>query len=186
MESDRPNRPAPTPVILDGKTTAVGVLDLTNRQREWFAAELYSKLMQKLTASLDQARRYRVLIVYTVSTKARGTPEDGVADSLKRQETEPVIYPDAYDKFAGGELQELLSRRGIKNLVLVGSGANIAVLHTATTAARVYGYNVIIPVDGVIARGRYEEEYAFHHLSVLPGGTSKLIRFTTLSGISFQ
>jgi len=104
---------------------------------------------------------------------------------LNRKETEPIFYPDAYDKLAGGEVQNVLSKNGIKNVILVGSGANIAVLYTATTAARVYRYNVIIPVDGVIVRGQYEREYAFHHLCILPANTSKLIRFTTLSDITF-
>jgi hypothetical protein len=33
---------------------------------------------------------------------------------LKRKESEPVIYPDAFDKFAGGELQSFLKEKGAK------------------------------------------------------------------------
>ena len=100
-------------------------------------------------------------------------------------DTEPVIYPDAFDKFASGELQNFLSQNGVKSLVVVGSVANVSVLYTSTTAARVYGYDVVLPIDGINARTKYEQEYAFHQLTVLPRGANKQIHFTTLSMIDF-
>ncbi len=185
MESPAPIRPKPTPVNLESKRTVVVVLDIGLEPREWLSKEEESKYLEELSAFLERARNSGVSIVYTLSARLKGTENDGVAPGLKRKEAEPIFYPDAYDKLAGGEIHNIMSKNGIKDLILVGSGANVAVLYTATTAARVYRYNVMIPVDGVIVRGQYEREYAFHHLSILPANTSKLIRFTTLSGITF-
>ena len=185
MAERAPIKPKPAPVNLDSKSTAVVVLDVGTEPREWLSANEESKYLGELKAFLDKARGSAVPVIYTLSARLKGTQKDGVAAGLNRKETEPIFYPDAYDKLAGGEVQNVLSKNGIKNVILVGSGANIAVLYTATTAARVYRYNVIIPVDGVIVRGRYEREYAFHHLCILPANTSKLIRFTTLSDITF-
>lgn len=109
-----------------------------------------------------------------------------VALPLKRRDTEPVIYPDSFDKFFGGELQTFLSERGVKNLVVVGSLTNVAVLYTSSSAARVYGYNVILPLDGVNAHTQYEHEYAIHQLTILPRDTNKRFHFTKLSAIRFR
>jgi hypothetical protein len=45
-----------------------------------------------------------------------------VAQPLQRRENEPVIYPDGFDKFTGGELQRILEQKGIKTLVVTGCG----------------------------------------------------------------
>lgn len=186
MDGSAPITPKPAPVSLDGKTTAVVVLDVGTEPREWLSQKEEAKFLEELGVFLDRARGSRVPVVYTLSARLKGTARDGVAAGLRRKETEPIFYPDAYDKLMGGEVHGLLSLKGIKTVIVVGSGANVAVLYTATTAARVHRYNVIIPVDGVIVRGEYEREYAFHHLSILPGDTSRLIRFTTLSDITFS
>jgi nicotinamidase-related amidase len=67
----------------------------------------------------------------------------------------------------------------------VGSATNFAVLYTATTAARIYRYNVVIPLDGVNAKRRYEHEYAIHQLTILPASAHKQFRFTNLKLIEF-
>ena len=183
-----PNRPEPKPVKLDGKTTAVVVMDLHTRCHD--PQQICSKLMPGLGEFLEKARASSVSIIYTVSPEEKGKPSAEIATPLKRREGEPVIYPRGYDKFMGGErgeeLQDLLKQRGIKSVVLAGASAHTTVLHSATTAARIYSFNVIIPVDGTISRSNYEYEYAFHHLSVIPGGANKLVQFTKLSMISFQ
>ena len=109
-----------------------------------------------------------------------------VAPPLKRRDTEPVIYPDSFDKFFGGELQTFLSERGVKSLVAVGSLTNVAVLYTSSSAGRVYGYNVILPLDGVNAHTKYEHEYAIHQFTILPRDTNKKFHFTKLSKIRFS
>lgn len=183
-ETTKPNRPRPQRVSLQRASTAILVLDLNARCED--SREVCSKLMQPLSSFLERVREAGVPVVYTISLMFKGTPLGEVAAPLERRATEPVIYPDGFDKFTGGELREILNQRRVQHLVMVGSLTNIAVLYTSTSAARVYGYDVVIPLDGVNAKTRYEHEYALHQLTVLPAGASDRIRFTKLSHIGFQ
>jgi len=181
---DGPNRPEAKPVTLEAKTTAVLVLDLSARCHD--AKEICSKLMPALGEFLEKARAASVPIIHTVSARAKGTPLGEVATPLKRRDNEPVIYPDGFDKFHGGELQELLKQRGVKRLVVVGSSTNMTVLYTATAAARMYEYEVVIPMDGMNARRNYEQEYTFHQFTVLSSNANKRFQFTKLAMIGFK
>jgi len=179
-----PNRPEPKPITLDGKTTAVLVLDLSSRCHN--PKQVCSKLMPVLPEFLDKARAAGVPIIYSVSASAKGTPLGEVASPLKRKESETVIYPDGFDKFLGGELQTLLKEKGAKTLVITGSSTNSAVLYTATTAARMFRYNIVIPMDGVNASGKYEQEYSMHQFTVMPSDANKQFQFTNLGMIAFK
>jgi nicotinamidase-related amidase len=179
-----PNRPEAKPLTLDGKTTAVLVLDLSTRCHD--AKEVCSKLMPILPEFLDKARAAGVPIVYSVSASAKGTPLGEVASALKRRENEPVIYPDGFDKFMGGELQTLLKERGIKTVIVTGASTHSAVLYTATTAARMHRYNVVIPLDGAVTTSKYEQEYSMHQFTVLPSNANKQFQFTNLALITFK
>lgn len=179
-----PNRPEPKPITLETKTTAVLVLDLNARCHD--PKQVCSKLMPAVGGFLEKARASAVPIIYTVSASAKGKPLGEVATPLKRREEEPVIYPDAFDKFVGGELQAFLREKGAKTLIVAGSSTNAAVLYTATTAARMHRYNIVIPMDGVNASRQYEQEYSLHQFTVLPSQANKLFRFTNLSMISFR
>ena len=179
-----PNRPKPSPVSLAVDETAIVVLDLSARCQD--PKEVCSKLMKPLGNFLERARARRVPIIYTISAHTRGTPMQEVALPLRRRDSEPVLYPDSFDKFFGGELQNFLSERQVKNLVVVGSLTNVAVLYTSSSAARVYGYDVIMPLDGVNAHSKYEHEYALHQFTILPRDTNKKFKFTTLGKIRFR
>jgi len=179
-----PNRPKPNPISLPVNESAIVVLDLSARCHD--PKEVCSKLMKPLGSFLERARPRGVPIIYTISAHTRGTPMQEVAAPLKRRDNEPVIYPDAFDKFFGGELQNFLSERHVKNLVMVGSLTNVAVLYTSSAAGRVYGYKVVIPLDGVNAHSKYEHEYAIHQFTILPRDTNKKFHFTKLSKIRFQ
>jgi nicotinamidase-related amidase len=179
-----PNRPEPKPLTLDSKSTAILVLDLNTRCDD--PKQVCSKITAPVGDFLDKARSAAVPIIYTVSAAAKGTPIGELAAPLRRKENESVIYPDAFDKFFGGELQAFLKDKGAKTLIITGSATNNAVLYTATTAARMYRYSIVIPIDGVNAATRYEQEYAIHQFTVLPSQANKLFQFTNLSMISFR
>jgi nicotinamidase-related amidase len=184
MQPEGPNRPQPQPLSLQNKTTAILVLDLSSRCQD--PKEVCFQLMEPLGEFLERARQSSVSILYTISAAAKGTPLGEVAKPLKRRDTEPILYPDAFDKFMGGELQKELNRLGSRSPVIVGSATNFAVLYTATTAARIYRYDVVIPLDGVNAKRQYEHEYAIHQLTILPASANKQFRFTTLKMIEFH
>jgi len=178
-----PNRPEPQPLKLDAKTTSIVVLDLSSRCEN--PQEVCSKLMQPLAEFLDRARQASASILYTISAAGEGTPLGEVAAPLKRRESEPVLYPDAFDKFMDGGLKAQLDKRNCGSLIIVGSATNFAVLYTATTAARIFRYDVVIPLDGVNAKRDYEHEYAIHQMTILPASAHKQFRFTKLGMIEF-
>ncbi|HTN72276.1 MAG TPA: isochorismatase family protein [Methylomirabilota bacterium] len=184
MQQEGPNRPQPQPLNLESKTTAILVLDLSSRCQD--PKEVCFQLMEPLGKFLERARQSSVSILFTISAAAKGTRLGEVAAPLKRRETEPILYPDAFDKFMGGELRDQLNRMGCRSLVIVGSATNFAVLYTATTAARIYRYDVVIPLDGVNAKRQYEHEYAIHQLTILPAAAHKQFRFTMLGMIEFH
>jgi len=179
-----PNRPEPEPLKLHTATTAITVLDLSRCCEN--PQEVCSKLLTPLGEFLAHARRASVPIVYTISAAAKGTPLSEVAAPLDRRASEPVLYPDAFDKFFDGQLKAQLDRWNCRALVVVGSATNFAVLYTATTAARIFRYDVIVPLDGVNAKRDYEHEYAIHQMTILPASAHKRFRFTKLEMIEFS
>jgi len=183
VETTGPNRPEPRNVSLDAAKTAVVVLDLNARCHD--PEEVCSQLMEPLGGFLERVRAASVPVVFTISLQFKGTPLGEAAAPLNRRDTEPVLYPDAFDKFHGGELQAILAQAGTENLIVTGSLTNVAVLYTSTAAARVHRYNVIIPLDGVNAKSTYEHEYAIHQLTVIPAGAADRMRFTRLDMIEF-
>jgi len=183
MTQEGPNRPEPQSIILDKRTTAIAVLDLSVRCEA--TDEVCNKLMSPLGDFLERARHAAVPILYTISATGKGTPLGEVAGPLKRRTSEPILYPDAFDKFMGGELKAELDKHNCRSLVIVGSATNFAVLYTATTAARIHKYEVIIPLDGVNAKRNYEHEYAIHQMTILPASAHKQFRFTKLAMIEF-
>ena len=178
-----PNRPEAKSLAVDSKSSAILVLDLNARCDD--PKQVCSKITAPVGDFLDKARAAAVPIIYSVSASAKGKPIGELAAPLRRKESESVIYPDAFDKFHGGELQAFLKDKGAKTLVIAGSATNNAVLYTATTAARIYRYSIVIPLDGVNANTRYEQEYAIHQFTVLPS-EANMFQFTNLSLISFR
>jgi len=87
---------------------------------------------------------------------------------------EEKIVKAGVDKFYKTELENILKENRIKTVIIVGTSANGAVLHTATGAA-VRGLEIIVPVDGISATYPYEEQYAVWHLMNAPGTRRRVI-----------
>ena len=178
-----PDLPVPQPVTLPVKRTAIAVLDMNAGCND--PNETCSQVVPVLGPFLDRARSYGLPIVFTVSLMLKGTPLGETARGLNRRPEEPIVHPDGFDKFTGGEMAEFLGRSGVENLVLVGWATNIAVMYTATTSARVRQYRTVLPVDGTVTYGDYERHYALHQLATLPGAVTVPVEFTTLSQLEF-
>jgi len=178
-----PIKPQPLPITLDPATTAIGVLDLGIRCDD--PDQVCSLLIPALGQFLERARAAGVPIIYTNGASAVGTSLEPIATGLQRREDEPVIFPNAFDKFMGGELLDFLSAHHSKNFIIVGSSTHVCVLYTATTAARIYRMNVVIPLDGVNTKNEYEHDWALHQLQVIPLGDTKP-KFTTFELIDFS
>lgn len=178
-----PNKPEIVAVTVDPKTTALLVLDLNARCED--PAQPCHELVEPVGRFLARAREVKMPIIYTAADRFKGTPLARMPHAFNQQHDEPVIFPAAFDKFYGGEMQPFLSARGAKTLIITGASSNQAVLYTATAAVRPFGYDVIIPVDGIIARGDYEHEFTLHQFTILPAGAAAKFKITEFSKIAF-
>ena len=183
LESLRQKVPASQPLDLDPRTTALLILDLTKRCDD--PRLPCHRILPAVAEFTLKARDAGVFIAYTVIKGQKGRPEGALPDVFESRPEEPVFYTDSYSKFQETELHDTLGKRGIKRIIVTGSAANFACLYTATDAAQHFGYEVVIPSDGVVSWTEYEHDYALFQLSVLPGGTSRNFRFTELGLISF-
>jgi nicotinamidase-related amidase len=171
--------PTPAPARLEAATAAVLILDLTASPEG--PNPVHETILPHMAEFLERARSARVPIVFTGARTQLGRP---IEPALRRRDHEPLIYPDAFDKFKPGELQPLLAKHGVKDLVIAGGAVNMAVMYTATAAARDLHYQVYIPLDGVYSHDAYRYEYALYQLTILPGSTITP-RFTRLAEIEF-
>jgi nicotinamidase-related amidase len=172
----------PKPISLDAASTAVIALDL--HVKAVTPAHVGYALVHSVPGFLKRARSVGVHAIFIVPAWDKGLPEDRIAEPMDRRSDEPVLYPHAYDKFASGELQPQLQKWGVKALVFLGGSANFSLLYTATTAARIHGYSIVVPVDGIYAHSDYEMDYALYQFTVLPRIHDKF-HFTSLAEINF-
>ncbi len=140
----------------------------------------HEHILPALAEFLERARATRVPVIFTGAMTQLGQP---VEPPLRHRPEEPLIYPDAFDKFKPGELRPLIPPE-VTDLVITGGAVNMAVMYTATAAARDEHYQVYIPLDGVYTPDAYRYEYALYQLTVLPGATIPP-KFTRLDLISF-
>ncbi len=145
-----PPPPAPKPVTVDPKTTALLMLDFMNQncgKRPRCLATIPA--MKKL---LGEARAAKVTVVYSII--ANTTPADVIKD-VAPESGEPHVQSGP-DKFLHTDLEKILKDKGITTVIAVGTASNGAVLYTASGAA-MRGMNVIVPVDGLSAVDPYAD-----------------------------
>ena len=159
-----PKPPELKPVTLDPKTTALLVLDFVKQTCNTERRPRCLDSVPNVQALLKQARAKGVTVIHSIITAA--TPAD-IAKELTPLEGEPIVKASA-DKFFKTDLEKILSEKGIKTVVVVGTAAQGAVLNTASQAA-FRGLQVIVPVDGMSAENTYFEQYTIYHLANAPG-----------------
>src|SRR5437660_14096 len=159
-----PKAPELKPVTLDSKTSALLVLDFVKQTCNSERRPRCLTSVPKVQTLLKLARAKGALVVHSITTAA--TPAD-IAKELTPLEGEPIVKAPA-DKFFKTDLEKILTEKGIKTVVVVGTAAQGAVLNTASQAA-FRGLQVIIPVDGISAENTYFEQYSAYHLANAPG-----------------
>jgi len=167
-----PPAPQARAVDVPARTTALLILDIeertTNRQRRPRAVAS----VPRIAALLARARAAGMPVAYSLT---RGGSRETILEAVAPREGEPVVKASV-DKFHGTKLESLLKKRGVKTVVIVGTSAEGAVLHTATAAA-VRGFDVAVCVDGMSSSELYAEQYTAWHLVNAPGSR----RRTTLT-----
>jgi len=137
--------------------------------------------IQKL---LKTARAAEVPVAFTQDTQLEGDLEfdiwpehclmntDGwqIIDELKPIKGELICQKNRYDGFYGTWLEHYLSRVWkVDNLVMVGTVANICVLHTAA-AAGLRWFRVVMPANGISALTEFDQAMTLRQVSWLYTG----------------
>lgn len=166
---DPPPAPDLKPVAVDPKTTALLILDIqknscSQEQRPRCAASI-----PRIKQLLDRARESGMPVIYSITSSAN--PSD-IAPQVAPVPGDPVVK-SSVDKFYKTELEKILQDKGVKTVMVVGTAAHGAVLHTATGAS-VRGFQVIIPVDGMSADTPYAEQYTAWHMLNSPGARGRV------------
>jgi len=165
-----PPAPALFDVEVSASDTALLILDIEERTcnkekrpRCLVTVPLISELMK-------HARAVGMPVIY--STTPMGTI-DTILSPVKPVAGEAVVK-SSVNKFYGTNLDDELKLKHIKNLIITGTAAHGAVLHTAT-AASYMGYKVIVPVDCLSAAMLYTEQATVWNLATGPANKNSTL-----------
>jgi nicotinamidase-related amidase len=180
-----PAAPELKPVTVDVTDTALLVLDFNGAQDPTKGPCNHNTRLRCIAsiphvkALIDEARAKGVFVVYSVTSA--GTAAD-IAIDLAPRATDPVVSSGP-DKFVGTDLANILAGKSIRTVIVTGTGAEGAVLDTATDAA-LKGMNVVVPADGMSSAELYAEQYVAWHLTHAPGVAPK-VTLTRIDMIKF-
>jgi len=137
-------------VTLDGKTTALLILDMM--KSNCGARPRCAATVPNVKRLHDAARAAGAMLFYTLvgdNPKPTEIVDPGIAP--REGEWVPQRGPD---KFLGSGLDERLKARGIKTVIICGTSAQGVVIGTGSGSAQ-RGYKVIVPVDCMSAEDSY-------------------------------
>ncbi|PSQ10191.1 cysteine hydrolase [Halobacteriales archaeon QS_5_70_15] len=97
-----------------------------------------------------------------------GSWDAELVEELDLRADDHVVQKHTYDAFYGTELEGWLSARGIDDLVVCGTLANVCVLHTAGSAG-LRDYRPVLVEDCIGAIEEDHREYALEHADWLFG-----------------
>ena len=167
--------------------TAIIVVDMQNdfvrREGKLYVPSAESTV-KPIIELLDRARSLGVRVIYTQDWHMRNDPEfriwgehalagtwgAEIIEELRPLPNDFIVRKLRYDAFFGTSLDYFLRVNGLRNLVIVGTVANICVLHTAGSAALNW-YNVVLPMDGVSALTDFDLYSTLRQVSFLYKGT---------------
>ena len=170
-----PPVPELKPVTLDGKTTALLILDMmkTNCPKR----PRCSATVPNIKKLHDAARAAGAMVFYSLVGGDNPTPADIVDPGIAPREGE-WVFQRGPDKFLGSGLEERLKAKGIKTVIVCGTSAQGVVIGTGSGSAQ-RGYKVIVPVDCMSSDDPYMEQYAAWHM--FKGGPAIVTEQTTLT-----
>ncbi len=183
--------------LLSSAKTALIIVDMQNdfvHEDGALSVPAAAATVAPIAGLLERARSAGAKVIFTQDWHSPDDPEfsiwprHAVAESwgaeiveeLAPLAGETLIRKLRYDAFYGTPLAHLLHTWGIENTVIVGTVANICVLHTAGSAALRW-YRVILPRDGVSALSDFDMHAALRQVSFLYQGM-----ITTTEGVVFS
>jgi len=175
-----PPAPILTGVTVKAADTALLLLDIEEATCNPTARPRCVEVVPGIATFLARAREAHLPVFY--SNTRNGTRETMLKPVAPRDD-EPIVKASV-NKFFGTQLDELLKAKGIKTVIVCGTTAAGAVLHTATAAAQ-YGYKIIQPVDCMPAASQYEEQASLWSLINGPA-TRPVLTPTALPAIRIE
>ncbi|WP_251341765.1 cysteine hydrolase family protein [Haloplanus halophilus] len=185
----------------DPDTTAVVVVDMQNgfcHPDGSLYAPPSEAVVDEVSSLVDAAREAGARVVYTRDVHppeqfddahyydeferwgehvVEGSWEARVVDELAGL-ADHVVEKHTYDAFHGTELDGWLSARGVDDLLVCGTLANVCVLHTAGSAG-LRDYRPVLVEDAIGYIEESDHEYAIDHADWLFGET------TTVDAVEF-
>jgi len=175
-----PPAPELKDVTIDPKTTALLMLDLVKQSCNEKARPRCPATLPAAKQLLTEARANNVLVVYgIVAGSAIGDTLGDVAPNGQ----EPIVQSGP-DKFLNTDLEKILKDGGIRTVIVAGTAANGAVLHTASGAV-LRGFKAVVPVDTMSADNAYIEQYVAYHFIAARGGIAAGTTLTRVSMIKY-
>lgn len=175
-----PEAPELVPVTVDPADTALFILDIEERTCNEERRPRCLETVPGIAAFLKLAREAGMPVAYSLTS--RGTPET-ILPAVRPMGDE-VIVQASVDKFLGTQLDVFLKDRGIRTVIVCGTAAHGAVLHTATGVGQ-RKLKLIVPVDGLSASDLYTEQASVQLLKTGPG-TSRAVSLTRFDMISIK
>jgi nicotinamidase-related amidase len=197
MEVSVPEYRMTPSVSLDPRSTALVVVDMqvdfVSPKGTLFVRESRPTI-PKIRCLMSHARRMKVPVVFTQDWHraddaefliwpphaVEGTRGARIIPELETQPNDYFIRKRTYDAFFATDLDLLLRQKGIKNLIIAGTVANICVLHTAGSA-RLRDYEIILPADAISSLTPFDQTAALRQISFIYRG-----KITHSSGIIFR
>lgn len=175
-----PKPPKLKKITVSPSDTALVLMDLqstscTMKRRPRCVASL-----KPIKDLLNRARAAKMTVAYTITSRATVKK---LLPEIAPVKGEPWVKAPV-DKFYGEKLTKILKRKGIKNVILVGTSAEGAVIGAATGAA-MRGFKPIVPVDGMSSSNPFMEKYAAIHLTKGPG-TRRVLTLTRIDMITIK
>ncbi len=152
------------------------------------------KTVPPIADLLSRARSAGALVLFTQDWHLEDDPEFSlwgphavggssgaeIVEELSPRPGEPRIRTPTYDAFFGTPTDHILRRKGIKQVVLAGTMANVCVLHAAGSAS-LRGYDVVWVEDGVSALSEFDMVCALRQATFLYGAS-----VTKAAGVKFR
>jgi nicotinamidase-related amidase len=180
------------PATLDSDSAAVVVVDMQNGFCKPDGA-LYAPgsedVIEPVVDLVERARDAGARVVYTRDVHppgqfdgnhyydeferwgehvVEGSWEAELVDELDVREDDLVVEKHTYDAFHETQLDGWLSARGVEDLAVCGTLANVCVLHTAGSAG-LRDYRPVLVEDAIGAIEEDHREYALEHADWLFG-----------------
>ncbi|MFX0014429.1 MAG: cysteine hydrolase [Promethearchaeota archaeon] len=166
-------------VTVDVDSTALLVLDFQYLNCNQERRPRCVSSLPKVHKLISNAREKDLFIVYAL---IRSSAVEDIREEVKPRGDEPIVKAGV-DKFYKTDLEEILKTKNISKIIIVGTSAHGAVLHTAVGAAQ-RQLEVIVPIDGISASEVYAEQYTIWHLANSPG-TRRSVTLTKCDMIKF-